>query len=130
MGVKPTGKKILLVEDDTFLADIYKTSLEKAGMYIIHAKDGKEALSKIDESQFDLIVLDLLLPKMDGFEILKKRKEDPRFIKTPIIVLSNLTGEDDIEKALSLGAKDYFIKTKFEPKEIVNKVKETLNILQ
>ena len=127
MEAKPTKKKILLVEDDSFLADIYKTSIENSGIEVTYAKDGAEAIKEMIERQFDLIVLDLLLPKMDGFEILKKAKENIRFLNTPIIVLSNLTGEDDIEKALSLGAKDYFIKTRFEPKDIVKKIKTILN---
>ncbi|MDD5551952.1 MAG: response regulator [Candidatus Pacebacteria bacterium] len=119
-------KKILLVEDDPFIADIYITYLKKEGFEVAYAKDGAECLSKINDhgEEFDLLVLDLLLPNIDGFEVLKRIKE--KNINISVVALSNLSGKEDIERALSLGAKDYFIKTKFRPKEIVEKLKNYL----
>jgi DNA-binding response OmpR family regulator len=118
------NKKILLVEDDPFIADIYITYLEKEGFEVVHAKDGAECLSKINDNgeRFDLILLDLLLPNIDGFEVMRRTKDK----NMSIIALSNLSSKEDIEKAFSLGAKDYFIKTKFRPKEIVEKIKKFL----
>ena len=121
-----TKKKVLLVEDDPFLSDIYLTSLEKSGIKTIHAKDGNEALLKIEKGGFDLLLLDLLLPGIDGFEILEKIKDDVKMQKVPIVVLSNLMDPDKIKRAKNLGAKEYLLKTKFDPKEIVVKVKNNL----
>lgn len=114
--------KILLVEDDPFLSEIYLTAFIHKGFKINHAKDGKEALLMLEKENFDIILLDLLLPEVDGFEILKKIKE--KNIKTIVIVMSNLSGEEYLKKAKSLGAKGYILKTKFEPKEIVEKVEK------
>ena len=123
---KSNKKKVLLVEDDSFLADIYLTSLEKSGIKTIHAKDGNEALLKIEKGGFDLLLLDLLLPKIDGFEILEKIKNNPATQKIPVVVLSNLMDTEKIKKVKSLGAKEYLLKTKFDPKDIVIKVKNYL----
>jgi DNA-binding response OmpR family regulator len=113
--------KILLVEDDPFLSEIYLTSFKHKGFKINYAKDGKEALLMLEKENFDIVLLDLLLPEIDGFEILKRIKE--KNIKTNIIVMSNLSGEEYLNKAKSLGVKGYILKSKFEPKEIVEKVK-------
>lgn len=115
------NKKILLVEDDPFLSEIYFTSLNYAGFHVTHVEDGKKCLEMLEEEKFDLLVLDLLLPKIDGFEVIKKIKE--KNIKIPIFILSNLSGEEYIKKTKKLGVKEYLLKTKFTPKEIVEKIK-------
>ena len=118
------NKKILLAEDDPFISEIYITYFKKAGFKIFHVKDGKECLLKLENEKFDLLMLDLLLPKIDGFEVLKKIKNKGKNI--PVIVTSNISGKENIKKAMSLGASDYLIKTKFKPKEIIEKAQKFL----
>ncbi len=119
-------KTVLLVEDDPFLSDVYLTSLEHAGIRTIHADSGDKALLEIKKGGFDLILLDLLLPGIDGFEVLEKTKNELKEKNIPIIVLSNLMDFKKIEKAKKLGTKEYLLKTKFGPKDIVEKVKRYL----
>ncbi|KKR10065.1 MAG: Two component transcriptional regulator, winged helix family [Parcubacteria group bacterium GW2011_GWA2_39_18] len=117
---------ILLVEDDPFLSDIYSTKLESAGFDLAVAYDGEAVFKKIEEKTPELILLDIVLPKMDGFEVFKKLKADPKFNKIPVILLTNLGQKEDIDKGLGLGARDYLIKANFIPSEIVEKVKSFL----
>jgi DNA-binding response OmpR family regulator len=117
-------KKILLVEDDPFISDIYVTSLGRSNFEVTHCKDGDECINTLKDNKFDLVLLDLLLPKSDGFEVLKKIKENP--INTPIIVFTNLTDRETIEKAMSLGATDCLIKSNFKPQEIIEKINKLL----
>lgn len=119
-------KKILLAEDEVYISDIYITSLKNAGFKVDHVKDGKECILKLKNKKFDLLLLDLLLPKIDGFEILRKIKNDPKLKNIPVIVLTNLTGKDTPDKVISLRAKECLIKSNFTPKEIVEKVKTYL----
>jgi CheY-like chemotaxis protein len=123
----PDDKKtILIVEDDKFLRELISQKLVKEDFDIAEAVDGEHAIKKVKEVNPDLILLDLILPGIDGFEVLAKIKEDPAFAETPIIILSNLGQKDDIEKGLSLGATDYLIKAHFTPTEIIEKVKKWL----
>jgi len=121
-------KCILLVEDDPFLSDIYSTKLENAGFDLDVAYDGEDVFKKINERCPELILLDIVLPKMDGFEVLKKLKSDSKFQKIPVILLTNLGQKEDINKGLELGAEDYLIKANFIPSEIVDKIKSFLKI--
>lgn len=114
--------KVLLVEDDPYLSDIYLTYFKHEGFDISHAEDGKKCLSMLEKENFDILILDLLLPEIDGFEVLKKIKE--RNIKIHTIVLSNLNAEEYFKKAKELGAEEYLLKTKYMPKELVEKVKK------
>ena len=117
-------KKILIAEDEDVLSNVLKDRFEAEGWEVTVAKDGIEAVEKINKSNFDLVLLDLLMPKKDGFEVLKEVKDNPELKNLPIIVLSNLGGDDDIKKALALGAKDYFVKTQHPMSEIVEKAKK------
>ncbi len=119
-------KRILLAEDDPYISDIYYTYLTKIGFDVVHVKDGKVCLSKLENENFDLILLDILLPEVDGFEILKKVKEMPKFKNAPIIVFTNLLEKTIPDKAIALGAKECLIKTNFEPKQVVEKIKSLL----
>jgi len=119
-------KKILVVEDDAFLANAYRVKLTKASYQVAVAADGDEALSALLEDSYDLIILDLVLPKVDGFVVLSKIKKDPRFSKIPIIVVSNLSQAEDIKKAKSLGASDYIVKTDLSIKEVLAKITSVL----
>lgn len=119
-------KKILIVEDDTFLAGIYAHKFEKEGFEVLHAADGELGLTLAQKERPDLILLDILLPKLDGFEVLEKIKADAKLRATPIILLTNLGQKEDVDKGLKLGAADYLIKAHFMPAETVEKVKKVL----
>lgn len=118
--------RVLLVEDDDFLRKICKTKLEREGFNVSVAVNGKEALKKILEGDSQIVLLDIILPAMDGFEVLKRVKEDSSRSSVPIIMLTNLGQASDIEKGFKLGAEDYIIKAHLTVGEIVEKVKEVL----
>ena len=118
--------KILLVEDDTFLANIYKTKFEMEGFEVVVAENGEKGLNSVKKENPSIILLDILLPKMDGFTVLKKLKADPEVKNIPVILLTNLGQKDDVDKGLELGAVDYLIKAHFKPSETVEKVKKAL----
>ncbi|HIC92609.1 MAG TPA: response regulator [Syntrophaceae bacterium] len=118
--------KILIVEDDKFLRELIVRKLKKEGYEIFEVVDGEEGLKKIKELKPDLVLLDLILPTIDGFEVLSKKKDDPEIKKIPVIILSNLGQKEDIEKGLRLGAVDYLVKASFTPQEIVQKIKNLL----
>ena len=119
--------KILIVEDDKFLIDLISEKLNGEGFEIFKALDGEEGLKKVNEVNPDLVLLDLILPGIDGFEVLSQLKQNPALSSIPVIILSNLGQKEDIDKGLSLGAVDYLIKAHFTPNEIVEKVKAVLN---
>lgn len=120
-------KTILLVEDDPFLADIYVTKLEKEGLKVQVVQDGQKVLSEIKESKPDLLLLDIVLPGMDGWEILQKIKECPELESLPIIIFSNLDQKLEVKKGLNLGAVKYLIKANYTPTEIMAEIKKILN---
>jgi len=118
--------KILVVEDETFLLDLYETKLEQSGYDVIKASNGEEGFSLATLEVPELILLDILMPKVDGYELLKKLKADDKTKNIPAIIFSNLSQKEEIEKGLKLGAKDYIIKTSITPTELEAKVKEYL----
>ena len=119
-------KKIILVEDDPFLIDIYTTKLKELDFAIQVATDGEEAISKIKEEKPDLIVLDIVLPHVDGWEILREIKGEEKLAKTKIIILSNLGQKEEVEKGLQLGATKYLIKAHYTPSQVVEEIKKIL----
>lgn len=119
-------KKIFIIEDDKFLRDLMSEKLSSQGFEVFSAINGEEGIKKIQETKPDLLLLDLILPGMDGFEVLSKIKKIPEISKLPVVVLSNLGQKEDIERGLNLGAVDYLIKAHFTPKEIIEKVKSIL----
>ncbi len=119
--------KILVVEDETFLVKIYAVKLKKEGFDVMIANDGEAAVRSAEEFKPDLILLDLILPKMNGFEALEKIRAGTVNRKTPVIVLSNLGQEEDIKRAAALGADDYLVKANFSIQDIVAKIRETLD---
>lgn len=120
-------KSILLVEDDPFLVDVYTTKLREAGFEIDVAEDGAEALRKLKEKKPDLLVLDIVLPQIDGWTLLRKIRENPELKDLKTIIFSNLGQKADIEKALKLGAIDYLIKAHFTPGQVIEEIKKTLD---
>ena len=119
-------KKILIIEDDKFLRELITQKLTKENYDTSEAVDGEKGLKKIKEERPDLILLDLILPGIDGFEVLAKMKEDSALNQIPVIILSNLGQKEDVEKGLKLGATDYLIKAHFTPVEIVEKIRMNL----
>jgi len=118
--------KILLVEDDEMLHSMYTQKFEKEGYTIISAYNGSEGVKLAEEHQPDLILMDIIMPKMDGFVALKKIKKKDGIKQIPVIMLTNLGQEEDIKKGKELGAADYFIKANHTPNEVVEKVKSLL----
>ena len=118
--------KIVIVEDEEALARVLKEKFEGEEFIVELAMDGKVALPVIQKMRPDLVLLDLMLPKRDGIDVLKDIKADRDLENLPVIVLSNLDGDEDIKQAISLGAKDYFVKSQHPIKEVVEKVKDFL----
>ena len=119
--------KILLVEDDNLLVRLYQDKLERDGYEVDVALNGEECLAKAEEGEKpDLILLDVMMPKMDGFETLKHLKAHPDKKNIPVILLTNLGGEDDAKRGLEMGAVAYMIKSDYTPDEVVTKVKEII----
>ena len=123
-----TKKQILVVEDDQFLRGLMVKKLESEDFDVMQAVDGESGLRLAREKKPDLILLDLVLPGIDGFEVLKQLNESSDTADMQVVVLSNLGQKDDIDRALSLGAKDYLIKAHFTPGDIVEKVKALLSV--
>lgn len=119
--------KILIVEDDRLLATMYKQKFERDGYEVSTAFDGVEGLQKIREEKPTLVLLDIMMPKMHGLEVLEEAKRDPEIKDIPIVLLTNLArGEEDINRGLELGAIAYLVKSQLRPSQVVAKVKELL----
>ena len=117
---------VLIVEDDEFLRDVLLTKFKSLGVATLLAEGGKKALSLMKEKRPVLVLLDLAMPDVDGFEVLKQAKGDKEIAHIPIVVLSNLSQEDDIERAKALGARDFLVKAHYTPSEIIEKIKHLL----
>jgi len=120
------NKKIMIVEDDEFLVQMYATKLEMQDYTVITASDGKQALKLIKKQQPDLVLLDLNLPVMDGFQVLEALKADKETAEIPVLVLTNYGQKEHIDRCLNLGAADYLIKAHFVPSEVLDKIKDLL----
>lgn len=120
------SKKILIIEDDKFLRELISRKISDEGFDVAEAVDGEEGVKKVKTEKPDLILLDLILPGVDGFEVLSRVKEDLNSASIPVIILSNLGQKEEVEKGLKLGAVDYLIKAHFTPGEIVEKIKAIL----
>lgn len=122
-------RKILIVEDDKFLYDLYQRVLLEAGFLVDVAIDGEEGLKRAEEGRYDLVLLDIMLPKKNGVDVLKALKSDGSKVKNlPVIVLSNLGQEDIIQQCLRMGAVGYLVKVQNLPQEVVSRVKEFFGI--
>ncbi|MDP2598276.1 MAG: response regulator [Candidatus Liptonbacteria bacterium] len=116
------GRKIMVIEDDRFLSTVIKARLEKMGVEVTQAFDGEEAIKELSQGKPDLIILDLVMPRVTGFEVLDKISKTPELKDIPIVVLSHLAQDSDIEKARQMGAATYFVKVKVSIDEVINKV--------
>lgn len=119
-------KTILFIEDESVLQKTFRDVLEKEGYKIITALDGEVGLRLVKEKKPNLILLDLVLPKMNGFEVLKELKKNKETKDIPVIILTNLERSEDVDRALELGATTYLVKANYELKEVVEKIKKTI----
>jgi len=116
------AKTILIVEDDKFLRELITQKLIKEGYEISVARDGEEGLKTMKEIKPDLILLDIIMPKMGGLEVMEEMAKDEGIKDIPVIVISNSGQPVELDRAQKLGAKDWLIKTEFDPQEVVDKV--------
>lgn len=115
-------KKVLIIEDDSFLQGLEASKLKKEGFDVITASNGEDALKRIGEPNIDAILLDLVLPNYDGYEVLKKIRQTEALKNVPVIVFSNLSEEKDIKKSKELGATDFMVKSNFTLDELVKHI--------
>lgn len=120
------ANKILLVEDDQFLSNLIELKLKTAGFAVVKARDGIEAAEILKKSKPDLLLLDLILPKKNGFELLEEIREDPYLKDLKVLILSNLGQQADISRGKALGVLDYFVKANFALDDLVGKIKNYL----
>ncbi len=120
--------KLFMAEDDPLMSRMYERAFRLGGDELIMAHDGEEALAVLQKAEEKpaVILLDVMMPKINGFDVLRKIKEDEKLKSIPVIMLTNLAGDSDAEKALGLGAVLYLVKSQYNPKEIVEKVKEII----
>lgn len=118
--------KILIIEDDKFLRQLATKKIAKQDFDIVGAVDGETGLEKAEKEKPDLILLDLILPGMGGFEVLSELKDDPELSTIPVVILSNLGQKNEIEKGLQMGAEDYLVKAHFTLDEVVEKIEEVI----
>lgn len=119
--------KILIIEDDLFLLGMYATKFELEKLKVFTADEGEKGLRLAEKEIPSIILLDIMLPGMDGFEVLKKLKANDKTKDIPVILLTNLSQKSEVEKGLELGANDYLIKAHFMPSEVVDKIKKVLD---
>lgn len=119
-------KYVLIIEDDSFYSNVYKTKIEKEGLSAVLASDGEEALKIAMEKKPALVILDLVMPEKDGFQTLTEMSSDPNLKDIPVVVLSNLSQEEDIKYVMDLGAKEYIIKANIPINELIQKIKKYL----
>lgn len=121
---KEKAISILIVEDDVFLADLYRTKFNLDGFKVAVAYDGEKGLEMVGKVMPDIVLLDLVLPKLSGFEVLSEIKANNKTKDIPVLLLTNLSQRTDVDKGLKLGANDYLIKAHFMPSEVVEKIKK------
>lgn len=117
------GKKVLIAEDDAFLREIYVDTLNRGGFVVEVAVDGDDAFAKIKQGGYDLILLDIIMPKQDGLQVMRTLKSDPSFqATTPVVFLTNLDNDAEIKQALQLG-KGYLIKSQLTPADLLKEIR-------
>lgn len=121
-------QKILVVEDDSFLRELISKKLADNDFEVFQAENGAKALEVAKTESLKIILLDLIIPEKDGFEVLQELKSDPRTQNIPIVIMSNLGQKEEIQRGLSMGAVDFLVKAHFTPDEILAKVKQILKI--
>lgn len=118
--------KILIIEDDRYISKMYQLKLSLDGFDVQIAENGRIGVDKVKEFKPDIILTDILMPELDGFEVIKAVKAEEESKSTPILIMSNLGQEDHIQKGLELGALGYIVKSQYTPSKVVDKIKEIL----
>lgn len=119
--------KLLIVEDDKYLASAYRVKLTKAGFEVQNAYDGEEALQVMTTYTPDLILLDIVMPKKDGFATLEEIRQNPSWKNIPVIITSNLGQKEDIDKGMNLGATDFIVKSDLSLNDLITKINGFVN---
>lgn len=119
-------RKILIVEDEKIILDLLKKKLSQEGYEVSTAENGKDGLEMMRKSKPDLILLDIVMPKMSGFEVMEEMQKDNWLKGIPVIIISNSGQPVEIDKAQALGAKDWLIKAEFDPQEVIEKIEKQL----
>ena len=120
-------EKILLIEDEELIIRLLGKKLASIGYEVALAMDGQEGLEKMKKDRPDLILLDIIMPKKGGFEVMEEMKKDPELAKIPVIIISNSGQPLELEKAKKFGAADWLVKTEFDPREVVEKIKKHIS---
>lgn len=120
-------KKILLVEDDDIIRQVYQHFFEKSGFLVYTASSGPDAVSYAENQDFDIIILDIIIPGFDGFHVIEKLKENEKTAKTPVMILTNLDDEKYVKRATKLGIAEYLIKSNTTPQQAVEHIKSITN---
>ena len=120
------NKKILMIEDEKIIVDLLKSKLEREGYHVLVGRDGVEGIEKMKQEKPDLILLDIVMPRKGGFEVIEERNKDEELKKIPVIVISNSGQPVELDRAKDLGAVDWLVKTEFDPKEVITKVKKQI----
>lgn len=116
------AKKILLIEDEKIMINLLEKKLTQEGYDVTVSVNGEEGLKKMKELKPDIILLDIIMPKMGGFEVMEEMNKDGELVKIPVVIISNSGQPVELDKAKELGAKDWLIKTEFDPQEVIDKV--------
>ena len=119
-------KKVLIVEDEDIIMDLLEKKLIQEGYEVSTAYDGEQGMEKLRSVKPDILLLDIVMPKKSGYEVMEEMSKDPELSKIPIIVISNSGQPVELDKAKNMGAKDWLVKTQFDPKEVVEKVRRLI----
>ncbi len=120
------AKKILIIEDEEIMLNLLEKKLKAVGYDIVTAENGQDGLDILRSQPFDLVLSDIIMPKLGGLEVMEKMSQDPVLKNIPIIVISNSGQPVEIDQAKRFGAKDWLVKTEFDPQEVITKVKKLL----
>jgi DNA-binding response OmpR family regulator len=119
-------RKILIAEDEPSLSEMYKLYFERAGYEVFHAENGQMCVEVAEKNPPDIILLDILMPRVNGWEVLEKLKKNDKTKNIPVLIFSNLAQADEIQKGLDLGADEYLVKSNLTPKELLVKIEKSL----
>jgi len=120
--------KVCIIEDDSSILEIYERKISQSGFEVVTAKDGEEGWNVLKKEFPDIALIDIMMPKMDGIELMKKMKEDEELSKIPVIILTNLEDYETVKKTSNLQSRFYLVKALFNPQKVVDLIKEVLRV--